>query len=127
MFISLSYTTHTIISISLHVLGVVVGLFVWYLFPKHVSYKQKWKKHSVLSSEKWQRGLAQAISHDDSNLFQIFRAHIINSKSYFKEKKNNFGETLIQEPCLISKKLESRFSADALDRPTPIGTSSCFN
>uniref|UniRef100_A0A1I7UCC9 Transporter n=1 Tax=Caenorhabditis tropicalis TaxID=1561998 RepID=A0A1I7UCC9_9PELO len=35
MFISLSYTTHTIISISLHVLGVVVGLFVWYLFPKH--------------------------------------------------------------------------------------------
>ncbi|EFO85757.1 hypothetical protein CRE_01681 [Caenorhabditis remanei] len=35
MFISLSYTTHTIISISLHVFGVVVGLFVWYLFPKH--------------------------------------------------------------------------------------------
>ncbi|CAP23838.1 Protein CBG02730 [Caenorhabditis briggsae] len=32
---TLSYTTHTIISISLHVLGVVVGLFVWYLFPKH--------------------------------------------------------------------------------------------
>ncbi|CAI2327754.1 unnamed protein product [Caenorhabditis sp. 36 PRJEB53466] len=35
MFITLSYTTHTIISISLHVLGVVIGLFVWYLFPKH--------------------------------------------------------------------------------------------
>ncbi|CAA90101.1 uncharacterized protein CELE_C07E3.10 [Caenorhabditis elegans] len=35
MFVTLSYTTHTIISISLHVFGVVVGLFVWYLFPKN--------------------------------------------------------------------------------------------
>ncbi|CAI5443304.1 unnamed protein product [Caenorhabditis angaria] len=32
---TLSYTAHTVISISLHFIGIFVGLFVWYLFPKH--------------------------------------------------------------------------------------------
>ncbi|CAB3405542.1 unnamed protein product [Caenorhabditis bovis] len=33
--ITLSYAAHTILSISLHILGILMGLFVWYLFPKY--------------------------------------------------------------------------------------------
>ncbi|VDP31427.1 unnamed protein product [Heligmosomoides polygyrus] len=40
MFITLSYSTHLIISIFLHVLGVMIGLFVWYLFPKNVGFHE---------------------------------------------------------------------------------------
>ncbi|CAD6198616.1 unnamed protein product [Caenorhabditis auriculariae] len=35
MFFTLSYTAHTLLSISLHVTGVLAGLFIWYLFPQH--------------------------------------------------------------------------------------------
>ncbi|VDO28030.1 unnamed protein product [Haemonchus placei] len=38
MFFTLSYTTHLIISLLLHVAGIGMGIFVWHLFPKNVSF-----------------------------------------------------------------------------------------
>uniref|UniRef100_A0A0K0DFL9 Uncharacterized protein n=1 Tax=Angiostrongylus cantonensis TaxID=6313 RepID=A0A0K0DFL9_ANGCA len=39
MFITLHYTTHVMISIFLHVLGITLALFIWNIFPKNVSSK----------------------------------------------------------------------------------------
>ncbi|VDM64808.1 unnamed protein product [Angiostrongylus costaricensis] len=38
MFITLPYTTHVIISIFLHVLGITLCLFIWNIFPRNVSF-----------------------------------------------------------------------------------------